>query len=654
VPVNLHCRIAHLSAAVATSPGARSPPWDIPVTVRLLALLCLTVATSISAQDKKRVEKLSDLPIFSYRIDGRLEDVVRNDGQFRVLAQAVRRDTEAVLAQYEIADRAELRKLRNVLVVLDYLDGRYDEALKGALAIRNLQEKPADKLLSGLQIRAQIAAQKKVGSTHTDAFRREVGRQIAAELEHLPYAVIENDVKSSKSRAETIGETLVLGHVRDVLQPAVTKSGSLSSDLVPGVISAKYQLTTTLPLKTTLIDTYAAYLNARKVEKPDIWAARDITLPAGRRYSPVKIAVWDSGVDTALFPDRVLRDASGEPVFLAFDRFGYPTPGVLAAVPAALRSRMPRMKSRMKGFSDLKANLDTAEASEVKQWLSTLKADEFRSSIEAIEFVGNYAHGTHVAGIAMAGNPYARLATARIEFPYTLLPDPCPSPEQSEREARNMQAYVDFMQREGVRVVNMSWGESIKAIEGTLELCNIGHGSAERQALARGYFEKGRAALQRAMAGAPDILFVTSAGNSNQDATFAEDYPAAIQLPNLITVGAVDKAGDEAPFTSYGPTVVVHANGFQVDSVIPGGERVPQSGTSMASPQVANLAAKMLAVNPALGPQELIAMIRGTAERSADGRRVLIHPKRAVAAAEARRDKVVRRRVDRAVASGPV
>jgi subtilisin family serine protease len=156
------------------------------------------------------------------------------------------------------------------------------------------------------------------------------------------------------------------------------------------------------------------------------------------------------------------------------------------------------------------------------------------------------------------------------------------------------------------------------------------------------------------MAGAPDILFVTSAGNSNQDATFAEDYPAAIQLPNLITVGAVDKAGDEAPFTSYGPTVVVHANGFQVDSVIPGGERVPQSGTSMASPQVANLAAKMLAVNPALGPQELIAIIRGTAERSADGRRVLIHPKRAVAAAEARRDKVVRRRVDRAVASGPV
>ena len=87
-------------------------------------------------------------------------------------------------------------------------------------------------------------------------------------------------------------------------------------------------------------------------------------------------------------------------------------------------------------------------------------------------------------------------------------------------------------------------------------------------------------------------------------------------LPNLLTVGAVDKAGDEASFTSYGPTVVVHANGYQVESVIPGGEKLAESGTSMASPQVANLAAKMLAVNPKLTPAEVIAIIRDTADKT--------------------------------------
>jgi len=131
---------------------------------------------------------------------------------------------------------------------------------------------------------------------------------------------------------------------------------------------------------------------------------------------------------------------------------------------------------------------------------------------------------------------------------------------------------------------------------------------------------------------APDILFVTAAGNSNQDASFVEDIPADIVLPNLLTVGAVDKSGDEASFTSYGPTVKVHANGYQVDSVIPGGEKLAESGTSMASPQVVNLAAKILAIDPKLKPEQVIALIRDNADKTADGRRTLINPKKTIAA----------------------
>ena len=182
----------------------------------------------------------------------------------------------------------------------------------------------------------------------------------------------------------------------------------------------------------------------------------------------------------------------------------------------------------------------------------------------------------------------------------------------------------------------MSWGGNVKGVEEDLEKCGLGKTAEERAATARAYFEVTKDALTRAFASAPDVLFVTAAGNSDQDATFVEDIPAGIVLPNLLTVGAVDRAGDEASFTSYGPTVVAHANGYQVESVIPGGEKLAESGTSMASPQVANLAAKMLALSPKLKPTEVIAIIRDTAERTADGRRVLINPKKAVAAAAAR------------------
>jgi subtilisin family serine protease len=233
----------------------------------------------------------------------------------------------------------------------------------------------------------------------------------------------------------------------------------------------------------------------------------------------------------------------------------------------------------------------------------------------------------------MAGNPQARLLVGRIEFGATLQPDPCPSREQTERDAQAYGRYVAFFRQHGARVVNMSWGGSVGAIEADLEQCGIGKTPDERKTIAREYFEIGKKALTQAMASAPEILFVTAAGNSNQDASFSEDIPAGIVLPNLLTIGAVDRAGDEVSFTSYGPTVKAHANGYQVESYLPGGDRVALSGTSMASPQVANLAGKILAVNPKLKPAEVIKLIVETGERTADGRRNLIHPKKALAAA---------------------
>ena len=598
-------------------------------------LLATALATFANAQgSKKRIEKAADLPRFSYKVEGNLEDVVRDAAKFSRFAAEVRRDIQSVLDGHDIADKSTQRSLMGVLAQIDFLQGRYEEAARRAVEIRALEEKPADRLISGMTLRAMVAARAKVGNVSSEAYYREVGRLMVAELARLPYAVIENDIKNAKSSAEIIGEALVLGNVRERLQPVVDKAGGvLSSEFAPAIVGARYALLARLPLKQTLTETFAAYLAANKVDKPDIWAARGVELAPGRGYGIVKLAVWDSGVDTPLFGERLVRDAAGKPAFIAFNGYENPSQSELMPIPAALRGGLPAMKSRIKGLSDLQSNVDSPEASEVKALLSKLKREEFRSVMEELNLASVYSHGTHVAGIAMAGNPYAQLINARIEFGYKLLPDPCPSRELADKNARNVQAYVDFLKQAGARVVNMSWGGSVRANERELELCNIGKTPEERKAIAREFFDLQRMALTSAFASAPEILFVTAAGNANQDSSFAEAIPAGIVLSNLLTVGAVDKAGDEAPFTSYGPTVKVHANGYQVESLLPGGDRVALSGTSMAAPQVANLAAKMLAGNPRLKPPELITIIQQTAEKSADGRRVLIHPAKAVAAA---------------------
>jgi subtilisin family serine protease len=126
-------------------------------------------------------------------------------------------------------------------------------------------------------------------------------------------------------------------------------------------------------------------------------------------------------------------------------------------------------------------------------------------------------------------------------------------------------------------------------------------------------------------------LFVAAAGNSDSNAGFNEAVPASLHLPNLIGVGAVNQAGDETSFTSYGDTVLVDADGYWVESYVPGGARLKLSGTSMATPNVVNLAAKLFALDPSLTPTQVIDLIKRGATTSEDGRRHLIDEKRSVA-----------------------
>jgi len=80
-----------------------------------------------------------------------------------------------------------------------------------------------------------------------------------------------------------------------------------------------------------------------------------------------------------------------------------------------------------------------------------------------------------------------------------------------------------------------------------------------------------------------DILFIAAAGNSDNDNTFSELIPSGLNLPNLITVGAIDQSGKPTSFTTFGGNVKLYANGFEVESVLPGGARVRRVRTRHAA-----------------------------------------------------------------------
>jgi subtilisin family serine protease len=292
--------------------------------------------------------------------------------------------------------------------------------------------------------------------------------------------------------------------------------------------------------------------------------------------------------------------------------------------------RLAEMTDMMKGLTDLQSNIDSDEASKLKRHLSTIQADEVKPFIEEISIFGNYAHGTHVAGIVAKGNPKAMLMAGRITFDYKMIPD-VPTIEQAKKEAIAVRETIEYFKDNNVRIVNMSFGGNPQGIETALELNGAGGNPEERKKLAREIFDIGKEAFYEAIRDADEILFVAAAGNSDNDAEFYEFIPSSFDLPNILTVGAVDQAGEETSFTSFGENVDVHANGFEVDSYIPGGEKMKMSGTSMASPNVVNLAAKLMAINPELSVTETIELIKAGCDRSADGKINLISAQKSIA-----------------------
>jgi subtilisin family serine protease len=67
-----------------------------------------------------------------------------------------------------------------------------------------------------------------------------------------------------------------------------------------------------------------------------------------------------------------------------------------------------------------------------------------------------------------------------------------------------------------------------------------------------------------------------------------------------------------------------------VESFIPGGKKVKFSGTSMAAPQVTNLAAKLFATEPSLTAGKAKELIISGSTPSEDGKRKLIDEKRSL------------------------
>ncbi|HEX4586290.1 MAG TPA: S8 family serine peptidase [Burkholderiaceae bacterium] len=607
----------------------------LPARAILASALLLLVSTGYGAPTARvKVTSQADLPRFSYSVHGAASELLQaDDPTFNAFAANVRADLDRVLRDFDIQDKSTLRVLLEAKLNLQELAGEYAAGLETVEALRQQEEKPAQKLLSGLPARARLKAAIEAHGSSGSAYEQAFVANYRDSIRSLPWEEVQAPVKRSFARSRVNTRSAVIGDVKTELDPAVKKSGALDNREAWDLISARNDLKSIIPLEDQRADVLRHYIAEHNVEKPDIWAAREVTLNQDQKLAPVLVGIWDSGIDVSLFPGRVFDDpkpTESGTHGLAFDDQGAPAKGWLYPLTAQQQKAYPEFRDQIKGLVDLEGGIDSPEAQALQVKFKTLSPEQMHDMFELDKVVGFYIHGTHCAGIAVRGNPFARLVVARFNDQLPDLPF-APTPEWAHRLGADFRQMGDYFRTRNVRVVNMSWGDEPQEFETWLSKTGGGADPAARQKLAAELFNIWRDAISSAIEAAPNTLFVTAAGNSDSSVGFIQDVPASLHLPNLITVGAVNQAGDETSFTSHGEAVVVHANGYNVESVVPGGTRLKLSGTSMAAPNVVNLAAKLFALDPSLTPERAIKLIKDGATATADGRRHLIDENRSAA-----------------------
>jgi subtilisin family serine protease len=597
------------------------------------SLVCLAAALRADGPPRKIVHSQSDLPRFSYPMPEPASTLVRAGGpRFDAFAAKVRADLESIFRDYQIDDHATLRTLLESRLSLEELAGDYAAALTTVDQIQGLQDKPAAKLLSGLGHRAMLAAALETHARDGAAFTAALTRRYAAALQPLPWPIVQDVIKSTYVSARIFTAPVALAEVMTELDPAARTSGALDAEEAWDLIGTRVSLIWTIPTGPARAKVLGAYIAAHRTVAPDIWAAREVTLTAEQRLAPVAVAIWDSGIDLGDYPGQVFDDPHPTPSGthgLAFDDQGEPSTEWLYPLTAAQQAAYPEFRMLVMGRLDIEHGIDSPAAEALVRKYTQLAPESLHDYFELQKLFGFYVHGTHCAGIAVRGNAAARLVVARFDDQLPDLKFP-PTDAWVRKLGSDFQAMAGYFRSRHVRVVNMSWGDEPDEFESWLDRTGGGGDPAARKANAARLFHAWSDAVQSAIQSCPDVLFITAAGNSDSNPGFDEDIPASFHLPNLIAVGAVNQAGNETSFTSYGDSVVVDANGYEVDSSIPGGSRLRLSGTSMASPNVVNLAAKLFALDSSLTPGQVIRLIRAGATASADGRRHLIDERKSV------------------------
>ena len=119
--------------------------------IPVLLLTTGVMSESVVVAAKEEVHSEADLPRTSYSVNGSLSSLLKSDDSaFAPLVEKAGADIDALLADYDIKDRATLISILSAKLATQELRGQTADGLQTIGRLRELQEKPDLKLTTGL------------------------------------------------------------------------------------------------------------------------------------------------------------------------------------------------------------------------------------------------------------------------------------------------------------------------------------------------------------------------------------------------------------------------------------------------------------------------------------------------------------------------